>query len=115
MGASSSDPITYVNDAGKTGYNGSPYTYGQPFPMIVDNYPWVIFEDGNTMSEVYSLRLYLETSCWGVLAFLLEIASNIAGIALAADPEFPNGVGNDKGVYTVAASWYTIVPIIRIV
>lgn len=59
-------------------------------------------------------RLILEIVLWGGFAFLLEIASNIAGIALAADKDFPSGKGNDVGIYTVEMTMYTVVPIIRI-
>lgn len=53
------------------------------------------------MAETYYTRLILEIVLWGGLAFLLEIGSNIAGISLSADPEFPNGVGNKTGSYLV--------------
>jgi len=66
------------------------------------------------LSDSYLTRLILEIILWGGFAFLLEIACNIAGIALAADEDFPHGKGNDVGIYTVEMTFYTIVPSIRI-
>jgi len=59
-------------------------------------------------------RLILEIVLWGGLAVLLEIASNIAWIALTHDEDFPNGKGNDLGIYTVDMTMYTVVPSVRI-
>ena len=52
---------------------------------------------------------------WGGLALILEVVSNLAGVALSADPEFPNSPGNDKGLYYVENSFYTVAPIGRVV
>jgi hypothetical protein len=70
-------------------------------PQIVENYPWIVWEAGNILGEEYYTRLILETVLWGGLAITLEIVSNIGGVALSADPEFPNGPGNDKGIFRV--------------
>ena len=115
MGATPTLPVTTTNDKGETVYNGSPATYLASFPMIVENYPWVVWEEGNVLSEEYQLRLILEASLWGLTALALEVGSNIGGIALSADPDFPNGIGNDTGNYTVEQSFYTVAPIVRIV
>jgi len=68
---------------------------------MVENYPWVIWEDGNELAEEYYIRLILETTLWGIAALLLEVGSNIAGISLSADPEFPNSPENKKDIYKV--------------
>jgi hypothetical protein len=64
---------------------------------MVENYPWVVWEANNVLGEDYMIRLILEISLWGLLSFLLTVGCNIAGIALSADTDFPNGIGNDKG------------------
>jgi hypothetical protein len=115
MGAVPTTPVTTTNDKGETVYNGSIYTYTSAVPQVVENYPWVIWESGNTLAEEYYIRLILEVTLWGLLAVALEIGSNIAGIALSADPNFPNGVGNDKGIYLVEQSFYSVAAIVRIV
>ena len=61
------------------------------------------------------IRLILEITLWGLISFILTVGCNVAGYALSADTDFPNGIGNDKGQYTVEQSFYTIVPIVRIV
>ena len=116
MGGTPTLPVSTENPTGEgLIYNGSPYTYLAEFPMLVENYPWTVWLDGNTISEDYMLRLILETTLWGSLAILLEIGGNIGAIALSADEDFPNGIGNDKGNYTVEQSFYTVAPIVRIV
>jgi hypothetical protein len=75
----------------------------------------MLWETGNTLSDRYLTRLILEILLWGGFAFLLEIASNIAGVALFADQDFPHGKGNNRGIYTVEMTMYTVVPSVRIV
>jgi hypothetical protein len=102
MGATPTLPVTETNAEGQTVYNGSPYTYYMTsFPMIVENYPLILFQTGNVMAESYYTRLILETSLWGLLGLMLAVGSNIGGISLTADPDFPNGIGNDTGNFTV--------------
>ena len=51
---------------------------------------------------------------WGGLALLLEVLSNLGGVALSADPEFPNGPGNDTGLFYVENSFYTVAAVSRV-
>ena len=53
MGATPTEPVTTTNDKGETVYNGYPYTYLASVPMIVENYPYVVWDKGNVLSEDY--------------------------------------------------------------
>ena len=115
MGTASSE-ITTTNDKGETVYNTSIYTSGaDSIPMLVQDFPYVIWETGHTLSESYQLRLILEIVMWGCLAIALEIASNLGALALTADTDFPNAPGNSTGLFRVDITFFSVAAIIRII
>jgi len=67
------------------------------------------------LSEEYLIRLILEATLWALLAVALMAGSNLAGVALSADANFPNSRGNDEGFFAVEYTFYSVVPIVRIV
>jgi hypothetical protein len=52
---------------------------------------------------------------WSALAIALEVASNLGGLALTADTEFPDAPGNSTGLFKVDVTFFSVAAIMRII
>ena len=111
MGSTASSPAaaieTYDAATGKTTYEGSVYTGYSSTPMMLEDYPYVIWGPDAIIGENYQLRLALEISLWGAAACAVEAAAHVGALALSVDPAFPDSDLNKKHVYTVDVLFYT--------
>ena len=110
MGSTTSTPVaieTYDVATGKTTYDGSVYTGYSSAPMMLEDYPFLIWGPDAIIGENYQLRLILEIVLWGAVACSVEGAAHVGAFALAVDPLFPESDLNKKHVYTVDVLFYT--------
>ena len=75
------------------------------------NYPFAVWTNDSYVSEPYMTRLICEVTLWGILAVVLEIGVNLAGLANLRNANYPNAPGNDIGLFNVDIIYYTVVAV----
>ena len=95
-----------VEADGITTYNASPYTGYSSEEMIVQDYPYILWEPDTKLGEQYELRLILEITLWATAAVIIEFLTHISAFAILIDPNCCESDLNKISVYTVDVAFY---------